>query len=174
MRMASPWERLPFGKRPANGVCMLILEYKARANQAQQRAIDEAIRTVQFIRNKCVRLWMNGRGMGDIDLQVYCAELARQYPFAARLNSQARQTSADRAWLSIARFYKNCRDKKPGKKGYPKFVHDNRSVEYKNSGWKLEPDGKRLTFTDGHGIGTLRLVGKRTIETFPIKQIKRV
>jgi len=47
-------------------------------------------------------------------------------------------------------------------------------VEYKNSGWKLEPDGKRLTFTDGHGIGTLRLVGKRTIETFPLKQIKRV
>src|SRR5215471_16038941 len=99
MRMASPWERLPFGKRPANGVCMLILEYKARANQAHQRAIDEAIRTVQFIRNKCVRLWMDRRGMGDNDLQVYCAEVARQYPFAARLNSQARQTSADRAWL---------------------------------------------------------------------------
>jgi putative transposase len=109
---------------------VLILEYKLRANPAQQRAIDEALRTVQFIRNKCLRKWMDERGVGDNDLQVYCAELAHAYPFAAQLNSQARQTAADRAWLSIAHFYKNCRVKKPGKKGYPRFQHDNRSVEY--------------------------------------------
>src|SRR5262252_4462499 len=108
-------------KWPANGVCMLIYDYKLRTNQAQQQAIDEAIRTVQFIRNKCVRHWMDGRGIGDNDLQVYCSQLAGEYPFAARLNSQARQTSADRAWLSIARFYKQCREKKPGKKGIPAF-----------------------------------------------------
>src|SRR5262249_8097744 len=51
---------------------------------------------------------------------------------------------------------------------------NNRSVEYKTSGWRLEPDGKQLAFTDGHGIGTLRLIGKRNIETFPLAQIKRV
>src|SRR5215469_2217452 len=125
-------------------------------------AIDEAFCTVQFIRNTCLRLWMDGRGVGDNDLQVYCSALAKAYPFAARLNSQARQTSADRAWLSIARFYKHCREKKPGTpakrrgqaKGYPRFRHDTRSVEYKATGWRLEPDGKRLTFTDGTGIGT--------------------
>jgi putative transposase len=89
---------------------MLIYEYKLRVNQAQQQAIDEAIRTVQFIRNKCIRLWMDKRGVGDNDLQIYCAQLAREFPFAACLNSQARQTSADRAWLSIARFYKHCRE----------------------------------------------------------------
>jgi putative transposase len=155
---------------------MLIREYKLRTNQAQQNAIDEAIRVVQFIRNKCVRLWMDGRGIGDNDLQVYCAQLAKEYPFAAHLNSQARQTSADRAWLSIARFYNNSRKKKPGKKGYPRFRHDNRSVEYKATGWRLEPDGKQLTFTDGMGIGTVRLVGtkKHQVETFPARQIKRV
>jgi len=46
---------------------MLILEYKARTNQAQQRAIDEAIRTVQVIRNTCVRLshgWSSERSHG--------------------------------------------------------------------------------------------------------------
>jgi putative transposase len=108
-------------------------------------------------------------------------ELAKEYPFAARLNSQARQTSADRAWLSIARFYKNCREHKPGKKGYPRFQHDNRSVEYKATGWKLEPDGKHLSFTDGLGIGTVYLIGAnperkkaRPLATFPISQIKRV
>src|ERR1051326_8978194 len=154
---------------------MLILEYKLRTNQAQQQAIDEAIRTVQFIRNKCLRLWMDGRGIGDNDLQVSCAQLANVFPFAACLNSQARQTSADRAWLSIARFYKHCREKKPGKKGYPRFQHDNRSVEYKATGWKWEPDGKRVTFTDGCGIGPMRLIGKKgKIETSPINQVKRV
>jgi putative transposase len=153
---------------------MLIYEYKLRANKAQAAAIDEAIRTVQFIRNKAIRLWMDGRGVSQYDLQVLCAQLAKDYPFAARLNSMARQAAADRAWQSISRFYKNCREHKPGKKGYPRFQKDNRSVEYKTSGWKLEPDGKHLTCTDGMGIGTVRLVGTRSIETFPISQIKRV
>src|SRR5262249_20464533 len=150
---------LPFEKRPKSEACVLILDYKLRANKAQQRAIDEAIRTTQFIRNKCLRLWMDGRGIGDNTLQVYCAQLAKEFPFAARLNSQARQTSADRAWLSIARFYKNGKEKKPGKKGYPRFQHDNRSVEYKTTGWRLESDGTRLTISDGMGIGTLSLMG---------------
>ena len=96
--------------------------------------------------------------------------------FASRLNSQARQASADRAWFAIDRFYTNCREHKPGKKGYPQFQHNNRSVEYKQTGWKLDDDGKHITFTDGCGIGRLRLVGnkKQHIETFPVKAIKRV
>ena len=154
---------------------MLILEYKLRVNQAQQAAIDEAIRTVQFIRNKALRLWMDGRGVGWAEQQRLCAQLAKEYPFAAKLHSNARQASADRAWASISRFYQNCREHKPGKKGYPRFQKDNRSVEYKVGGWKLEPDGKRLTFTDGTGIGMVRLIGKKgCIETFPTSQIKRV
>ena len=47
-------------------------------------------------------------------------------------------------------------------------------MEYKTSGWCLEPDGKHVTFTDGHGIGALKLIGTRKIETFPLAQIKRV
>jgi putative transposase len=87
----------------------------------------------------------------------------------------ARQAAADRDWEAVARFYKNCREQKPGKKGYPRFQKDIRSVEYTTSGWMLEPDGKHLTFTDGHGIGILRLVGKKgKIETFPQVQMKRV
>ena len=65
---------------------MLLCEYKLRVNQAQQQAIDEAIRTVQFIRNKCLRKWMDARGIGDNDLQDNSAQLAQEYPFAARLN----------------------------------------------------------------------------------------
>jgi putative transposase len=88
----------------------------------------------------------------------------------------ARQASADRAWFAISRFYENCKNKKPGKKGYPKFQHNNRSVEYKTSGWKLDRDGRHIIFTDGCGIGRLKLVGnpKQSIETFPKNMIKRV
>ena len=153
---------------------MLIYEYKLDAKKQQYQAIDEAIRIAQFIRNKCLRLWMDEQGIRKNDLQCFCAVVAKEYPFAASLNSQARQAAADRAWFAISRFYDTCKAKKPGKKGYPKFQHDNRSVEYKTTGWKLEPDGKHLTFTDGCGIGRVRLVGTRTIEAFPMKQIKRV
>jgi putative transposase len=155
---------------------VLIYEYKLDGSTAQYAAIDEAIRVVQFIRNKCLRLWMDERGINTNDLQCYCATLAKEYPFATRLNSQARQASADRAWSAISRFHDNCKTRKPGKKGYLRFQHDNRSVEYKQTGWKLEPDGKHIIFTDGCGIGRLQLVGNpgQQIEAFPITRLKRV
>src|SRR5258708_14006737 len=153
-----------------------VYEYKLDGNKKQYAAIEEAIRVMQFVRNKCLRLWMDGDRVGKNDLQTYCAILAYEYPFASRLNSQARQVSADRAWFAISRFYENCKNKKPGKKGYPQFQHDNRSVEYKATGWKLDDDGKHITFTDGCGIGRLKLVGNpnQRILEFPLKSIKRV
>lgn len=153
---------------------MLVLEYKVDGSKKQFAAIEEAIRAAQFIRNKCLRLWMDNRGVNKFDLNTYSAQLAKEYPFVSRLNSMARQASAERAWFAISRFYDNCKSKKPGKKGYPKFQKDNRSVEYKTSGWKL--DGRHIIFTDGCEIGRLKLVGNKSqsIETFPIKDIKRV
>src|SRR5713226_5951082 len=155
---------------------MLVYEYKVDGTKQHYAVINEAIRVVQFIRNKCLRLWMDERGVSKNDMQCYCSQLAHEYSWASSLNSQARQASADRAWFAIQRFYDNCKAHKPGKKGYPRFQHDNRSVEYKTTGWKLDPDGCHITFTDGCGIGRLRLVGnpKQHIETFPTKQIKRV
>jgi len=155
---------------------MLVYEYKLDGSKRQFAAIEEAIRIAQFIRNKCLRLWMDGKNVSKNDLQTYCAVLAKEYPFASRLNSMARQASADRAYSAIQRFYDNCKQKKPGKKGYPQFQKDNRSVEYKTTGWKLASDGRHIIFTDGCGIGRLKLVGNKnqSIETFPIKDIKRV
>ncbi len=153
---------------------MLIYEYKIQGNKKQYASIDEAIQVTQFIRNKCLRLWMDTPNISKNDLQCYCAVLAKEFDFAICLNSQARQAAADRAWFAISRFYDNCKTKKPGKKGYPKFQHDNRSVEYKTTGWKLEPDGKHIVFTDGCGIGRLRMIGSRDLATRPIPHIKRV
>src|SRR5258708_3204178 len=117
---------------------------------------------------------MDSGGVSANDLQGFCSRLANDYTFAARLNSQARQAAADRAWQAISRFYANCCEQRPGKKGYPQFRQHCRSVEYKQTGWKLDPDGRHLTFTDGCGIGRVRLVGTREIATFPPAYIKRV
>jgi putative transposase len=77
---------------------VLILEYKVKPRKGQHAAIEAAIRTVQFIRNKCVQLWMDTWGTNQADLQAYSAQLAREFSFAALLNSMARQAAADRAW----------------------------------------------------------------------------
>lgn len=100
---------------------MFVLEFKVKAKTQQYQAIDDAIRTAQFIRHKCVRLWMDTKGTGKNDLYRYSQELAQDFKFADELNSTARQASAERAWSSISRFYDNCKRKVSGKKGYPQF-----------------------------------------------------
>ncbi|QHG17066.1 RNA-guided endonuclease TnpB family protein [Nostoc sp. ATCC 53789] len=153
---------------------MLVFEFKAYGKSAQLVAIDDAIRTAKFIRNSCIRLWMDVKNTGKNDLQKYCAVLATQFPFANELNSMARQASAERAWSSISRFYENCKKGIPGLKGYPQFQKDCRSVEYKTSGWKLADNRKSITFTDKKGIGKLKLKGTRDLHFYQINQIKRV
>ena len=163
---------------------MLVIEYKVKASKTQYSAIDEAIRTVQFVRNKCVRYWMDNKGVGKYDLSKLCKQLAEEFDFAKKLNSQARQASSERAWAAINRFYKNCPPltsppvggkRGGGKKGYPKFQKNNRSVEYKTTGWKIDPNAKKhITFTDKNNIGRLKLVGSRDIYFYSPDQIKRV
>ncbi|MGB7416296.1 MAG: transposase [Thermosynechococcaceae cyanobacterium] len=151
---------------------MIVLEFKARASQSQAVAIDEAIRTAQFIRNKALRHWLDNKGVGKYDLSKLCKQLAKEFSFAGKLNSMARQSSAERAWSAISRFYANC---KAGIKpvGFPKFKTFSRTVEYKTSGWKLlEP--KRIKFTDGFDIGELRLIGTYDLARYDESQIKRV
>ena len=153
---------------------MLVFEYKAYGKKQQFSAVDEAIRTVQFIRNKAIRLWMDNEKINKLDLNKYSAVLAKEFPFCDELNSMARQASAERAWSAISRFYDNCRKKNAGKKGFPQFQHDNRSVEYKTSGWRLAADRKSITFTDKKGIGRLKLKGTRDLHFYQTTQIKRV
>ena len=153
---------------------MLVLEAKLKGKTEQYGLIDEAIRTVLFVRNKALRYWMDNRGVDKYDLSAQCAVLAKEFDFAKKLNSTARQASAERAWSAISRFFDNCKKKVSGKKGYPKFKKRGHSVEYKQSGWKLSEDRKYLTLTDGFKIGRLKLVGSRDLNFYQIEQIKRV
>ena len=44
---------------------MFVLEYKVRTPKPNQiQAIEEAILTAQFVRNKCIRFWMDNHGVG--------------------------------------------------------------------------------------------------------------
>jgi putative transposase len=73
---------------------MIIREAKLlNGTPEQYQVLDEAIRTMQFVRNKCLRYWMDNRGVGK--KQLY-----------AQLNSAARQASAERAWSAISNFYR--------------------------------------------------------------------
>ncbi|MGA9378295.1 MAG: transposase, partial [Phormidium sp.] len=153
---------------------MIVLEFKAEGKTTQYQAIDEAIRTAQFVRNKCLRYWMDNRGIGQKELYRHNTTLRAEHPFVKALNSHACQVAVERAYSSIARFYDNCRQATPGKKGYPQFKKNCRSVEYKTSGWSLSETRKQITFTDKKGIGKLKLKGTWDLNFYPIEQIKRV
>lgn len=154
---------------------MIVREAKLlNGTKEQYLALDEAIRTAQFIRNKAVRYWQDNQGVGKAALYVLSKELAREFPFAKKLNSSARQASAERAWATISSFYSRCK-KKEKKKGYPKFKKHCRSVEYKTSGYKLSSDCMSIHFSDGFNIGTLSLYcNKQTREEIKTLKINRV
>jgi putative transposase len=156
---------------------MLVLEYKVKGKQSQYTAIDDAIRTTQFVRNKAIRYWMDAPREAKIDkftLNKYSTELRKEFPFVADLNSMAVQSAAERGWFAISRFYDNCKSKKSGKKGFPRFQKDCRSAEYKTSGWKLHTTKRRINFTDKKGIGEIKLLGKWDLQTYDVKDIKRI
>jgi putative transposase len=153
---------------------MIVLEFKAQGKTTQYTAIDEAIKTAQFVRNKCIRFWMDNRGIGQKELYRHNTALRAEFPFVKALNSHACQVAVERAYSAIARFYDNCKKAIPGKKGYPQFKRNARSVEYKTSGWSLCETRKQITFTDKKGIGKLRLKGTWDLNFYPLDQIKRV
>ncbi|NEQ81367.1 MAG: transposase [Moorea sp. SIO2I5] len=153
---------------------MLVMEFKAVLKEPQKLAINEAIRTARFVRNKVLRYWMDNRGTGKKELYRYNTQLRDEFKFVKDLNSHACQASVENVDRAIKRFFDNCKKKVPGKKGYPRFKKHFRSVEYKQSGWKLSPDKKFINFTDKKGIGKVKLKGTWDLWRFDQKLIKRV
>ena len=155
---------------------MLVFEAKLEGTNEQYGKLDEAIRTARFVRNSCLRYWMDNKDIDKYDLSAYCAVLAKDFEFAKNLNSMARQASAERAWAAISRFYDNCKKKVPGKKGYPRFKKEQThgSVEYKTSGWRLSENRRCITFSDGFEAGTFKMWGTRDLHFYQLKQFKRV
>jgi putative transposase len=153
---------------------MIVLEFKVKGKTTQYTAIDEAIRTAQFVRNKAIRHWMDNSCVGQKELYRLSKSLREEFSFVKALNSSACQASIERAYSAIARFYSNCKKSAPGKKGYPQFKKNCRSVEYKTSGWKLSSNRKQIDFIDKKGIGKLKLKGTWDLNLYQLDQIKRV
>ena len=115
---------------------MFVLEYKIKASKTQQLKIEEAIGTVQFVRNKCLRFWMNSpreakprptsnafeveggvpSALKCFDLNKYSTQLRTEFEFVKNLNSMAVQASSERAWFAVSRFFDNCKKKSKGKR----------------------------------------------------------
>ncbi|MEQ8754404.1 MAG: transposase, partial [Coleofasciculus sp. G1-WW12-02] len=162
---------------------MLVFEAKLRGTNQQYAILDEMIRTARFVRNSCLRYWMDNIGVNKYDLNKYCKVLREQFEWCKKLSAQACQASAQRAWSAIARFFDNCKKVETehgrsvqGKKGFPKFKkhQTHGSVEYKVDGWVLSDDRLTITFRDGFKAGTFRMWGTRDLHFYQKEQIKRV
>ena len=155
---------------------MITLEFKLKGKETQYRIVDEMIRTFQFVRNKCLRFWMDGEKvkLSDVNAEATRVRHNPEFPWAGLLESSSAQAASERAMSAIRRFYENCKAGVPGKKGYPKFQKNNRSVEYKQAAWKLSSDRKRITFTDKFKAGTFKLIGNYDLNFYHLKAIKRV
>src|SRR5919202_1008113 len=101
---------------------MLVFEYKLKGTNEQYRLLDEVLRTARFLRNSCLRYWMDNPGKNKYDLNNYCTVLAKEYPFAKKLNSMARQASAERAWSAISHFTRFVKPKSQVKKDSLSFA----------------------------------------------------
>ncbi len=98
---------------------MLVCDAKLKGTQDRDQRLDQALRTGLFVPNKALRYWMDRQGNRTADLNKYCRVLAKEYPWAKKLNSLARQAMAERAWSAISRFDNNCKQKVKGKTGFP-------------------------------------------------------
>lgn len=149
---------------------MLTLEFKLYGNTDQFKAIDEAIRITQFIRNKALRQWIDSVNSpvkeNATTLYHLSKTLAQQFDFVKELNSSARQAATERAWTAISRFLKK-------KSKFPKFQKNNRSVEFKTSGWKLSDNYKKISFKSCN-IGTLKMKGTKDLQPYNENDIQRV
>ena len=76
---------------------MLVFEAKLRGTDEQYAILDEMIRTARFVRNSCLRYWMDNKGVNRYDLNKYCKVLREQFEWCKKLSAQACQASAERA-----------------------------------------------------------------------------
>ncbi len=51
---------------------MRVIEFKLKTNSHQKIAIQEAIRVGQFIRNKCLRFWMDSTKEDQVNYATLC------------------------------------------------------------------------------------------------------
>lgn len=153
---------------------MFVLEFKVRNPKIHQYlAIDEAIRTAQFVRQKCFRYWMDNRSVGKYDIYKYNTKLRGSYQFVKELNSHGMQCAVEPEWSRITSYFDNSQENIPGKKDYLKFTKKSLSVEDKVSRRKLVKDKNKIIFTDKKAIVTFKSIFRRDLNYLQLEKNKR-
>lgn len=162
---------------------MISLEVKAYPTKSQVLKIEEGFRIVQFVRNKTLAPWKTKsiEGYSKYTANNIATKLRHEFPdIVGKIHSQAAQEAAERTWKAISRFYSECKLKShSGKLGVPKFKKNNKSIEYKQWGYKIHEDRRSITFSDGLKIGKLRIsmcpeLNLYGVNWFKDKRIKQV
>ena len=73
---------------------MIVLKFKLKGKAEPYLIIDDTIGTAKFVRNKTLRYWMENPGVKLVDLYKQCAIMAKEFEWAGKLNSMARQAMA--------------------------------------------------------------------------------
>ncbi len=74
---------------------MLVFEAKLEGEKHQYEKLDEAIPTARFVRNCCIKYWIENKAIGRYELSAYCKVLTDEFSWANKLNSMARQAWAE-------------------------------------------------------------------------------
>jgi len=85
---------------------MLTLEFKLKGKKQQYPIVDDTIGTAQFVRNKTLRYWIDNQGVKLIDLYKQCAVMAKEFEWAGKLNSMARQATARTCHFCYPTFFR--------------------------------------------------------------------
>jgi putative transposase len=56
---------------------MLVFEAKLEGTNEQYERLTQAIRTARFVRNSCIRYWMDNQKIGRYELSAYFEPLPR-------------------------------------------------------------------------------------------------
>jgi putative transposase len=103
---------------------MIVKELKLKGKPQQYRVIDDTIRTAQFVRNKALRYWIDNQGAKLSDLYKQCVLMAKEFEWAGKLNSMARQAMAQRAILLSNIFFLIAKPRSQGRRG----IHNSKST----------------------------------------------
>jgi putative transposase len=90
-------------------VKILVLEAKLEGTKDQYEKLKEAIRTAHFVRNICLRYWMDNKDIGKYELSAYSAVLASQFELAKNLNSRQVKLGQKEQGLSFLAFMTTAR-----------------------------------------------------------------
>jgi putative transposase len=118
---------------------MLVFEFKAYGKKQQFEAVDEAIRTVQFIRNKALRFWMENEKVNKYDLNKYSAVLAKEWTFAmnstAWLDNQAQKERGRQSPDSTTTVKRKSQEKRVFRSFRKTIARSN--IKRQGGGWQL-------------------------------------